>query len=202
MASLFRVYTTKHYGVNMRKITDKDIAELSVEFADDFRDMGVKEIAAALLFELFDNPQAVLDAVRPSWRMSGKSYSGQDAVIRLRNAVMAKVQFEQQSEVAGRRIQDDTISKEENRSELIKMISVIQEGMDDGDIERKDGLKMIADIRVKLNDKFEIEERGVQKRLIVVPQKRNMICAYTQRECTYWPTKEACKAHYKLVEAR
>ena len=184
----------------MRKITDKDIAELSVEFADDFRDMGVKDIAAALLFELFDNPQAVLDAVRPSWRTSGRSYSEQDAVIRLRNAVMAKVQFGQQSGVS--KIEDDTISKEENRSELIKMIGVIQEGMDDGDIERKDGLKMIADIRVKLNDKFEIEERGVQKRLIVVPQKRNMICAYTQRECTYWPTKEACKAHYKLVEAR
>lgn len=94
----------------------------------------------------------------------------------------------------------NTISKDENREELLKLLNRIQDGERAGLIDPKDAIKIEADIRVKLNDKFNIEEEDTKKRIIVVPQKHDIICPHTNRECTYMPSKEACKKHYKLIE--
>ena len=65
----------------------------------------------------------------------------------------------------------------------------------------KDAIKIEADIRVKLNDKFNIEEEEGQKRIIVVPQKHDIICKFTNRECSAMPSKEACMKYYNLIDA-
>lgn len=178
----------------MRKITKDGLDSVREAVKDVFPNLGVREVSFALLLDSFDDPQMAADAIFPNKGVSGRDSALRDDVARLRRALHS-VMSER-----GDQSLENTISKEENRAELIRMIEIIKRDMDSGEIERKDGLKMIADIRVKLNDKFEIEERSTQRRLIVVPQKRNMICAHTQRECTYWPTKEACMQHYKLFE--
>lgn len=94
---------------------------------------------------------------------------------------------------------EESISREENRSELIRMIGVIEDAMEKEEVKKAEGLKMIADIRVKLNDKFEIVQKEERKRIIVVPQKRDMICHHTGRECTF-PSKEECMKRYGLVD--
>ena len=179
----------------MKKITEDDISKIRQAVVDVFPALGVREVAFAVLLDAFDDAQMAADAIFPNKGVSGRDTVLRDDITRLRRAVRQAASQDGKPAVL-----EKTISKEENRAELIRMIEVIKRDMDNGDIERKDGLKMIADIRVKLNDKFEIEEQHTQRRLIVVPQKRDIICAHTQRECTYWPTKEACMQHYNLTE--
>lgn len=94
-----------------------------------------------------------------------------------------------------------TISKDENREELLKLLQKIQDAERDGTIDPKDAIKIEADIRVKLNDKFNIEEEEGQRRIIVVPQKHDIICKWTSRECSAMPSKEACMKYYNLIDA-
>jgi len=94
-----------------------------------------------------------------------------------------------------------TISKDENREELLKLLQKIQDAERKGTIDPKDAIKIEADIRVKLNDKFNIEEEEGQKRIIVVPQKHDIICKWTSRECSAMPSKEACMKYYNLIDA-
>lgn len=95
-------------------------------------------------------------------------------------------------------ISSATVTKEQNKQDLIKLLERVQKLGEEGGLEIKDALKLEGDLRVKLNDKFEMEESQKQKRLITVPQKHDLICPHTQRECSYWPSKEACMEHYKL----
>lgn len=94
-----------------------------------------------------------------------------------------------------------TISKDENREELLKLLQRVQDAEREGTIDPKDAIKIEADIRVKLNDKFNIEEEEGQKRIIVVPQKHDIICKFTSRECSAMPSKEACMKYYNLIDA-
>lgn len=94
-----------------------------------------------------------------------------------------------------------TISKDENREELLKLLHRVQNAEREGTIDPKDAIKIEADIRVKLNDKFNIEEEEGQRRIIVVPQKHDIICKWTSRECSAMPSKEACMKYYNLIDA-
>lgn len=94
-----------------------------------------------------------------------------------------------------------TISKDENREELLKLLQRVQNAEREGTIDPKDAIKIEADIRVKLNDKFNIEEEEGQRRIIVVPQKHDIICKWTSRECSAMPSTEACMKYYNLIDA-
>ena len=93
---------------------------------------------------------------------------------------------------------ENSVTSEQNKTELIKLLQRIQNLADAKEISRRDAVKMEADIRVKLNDKFEMEESQKQKRIIVVPQKHDCVRPHTHRECTFMPTKEACIEYYHL----
>lgn len=99
-----------------------------------------------------------------------------------------------------------TISKDENREALLKEISEMKQIADDakasGDSDTFiKASKVVLDARVKLNDKFNIEEEEGQRRIIVVPQKHDIICKWTSRECSAMPSKEACMKYYNLIDA-
>jgi len=98
-------------------------------------------------------------------------------------------------------VSEDIVTREQNKAELIRLLKSIKDLADDKKIDMKDAVKMEADIRVKLNDKFEMEESRKQKRIIIVPQKHDIICPHTNRECTYMPDKETCMKYYHLCEA-
>lgn len=87
---------------------------------------------------------------------------------------------------------------EENRDSLVQMISDIEQKMQEGAIEEKDGMKMIADIRIKLNDKFNMKEQQVEQRIIVQP-KFNYICNHTHKEC-WLMTEEWAMKQYHLIK--
>lgn len=89
------------------------------------------------------------------------------------------------------------MSFDENREEMVKLLKKTQESMDDGLIEAKDALKIMADIRVKLNDKFNVNDRS-QESLVIVEPKFNSICSCGRE--IYVPTKEELMKKYNLVE--
>lgn len=97
-------------------------------------------------------------------------------------------------------VNEEMITREQNKTELIRLLKEIKTLAESRKIDAKDAVKMEADIRVKLNDKFEMEESQSQKRIIIVPQKHDMICPHTNRECTSMPTKEACMKYYGLKD--
>lgn len=97
-------------------------------------------------------------------------------------------------------VNEELITREQNKTELIRLLKEIKALAESKKIDAKDAVKMEADIRVKLNDKFEMEASQTQKRIIVVPQKHDIICPHTNRECTYMPTKEACMKYYGLKD--
>lgn len=99
-----------------------------------------------------------------------------------------------------------TISKDENREALLKEIDEMKQIADDA---KKDGdtdtfikaSKVLLDARVKLNDKFNIEEEKGKERLFYLPTKHDIICKWTNRECSAMPSKEACMKYYNLIDA-
>lgn len=76
---------------------------------------------------------------------------------------------------------DDELTFEENKSEIIKLIKETQNALEEGTIEPKDALKIQADLRVKLNDKFSVKE-DVQEQMVIVNAKYNAICPYCAHE--------------------
>lgn len=93
---------------------------------------------------------------------------------------------------------EGAITFEENRDALIKYLNDIQGLMNEKKIDPKDGLKMMTDIRLKLNDKFNIKEAQVEQRIIVQP-KFSHICDYTHKEC-WLMTEEWAKKQYHLIK--
>ena len=91
-----------------------------------------------------------------------------------------------------------TITFEENRREMELLLKKTQKSMDDGLVDPKDGLKIMADIRVKLNDKFKVESKK-QDRMIVVERKFDFVCPTTRKEC-YQLDKDFAMKKWNLIE--
>lgn len=94
----------------------------------------------------------------------------------------------------------EDISFEENKAEILNLIKATKQAFEKGDIEAKDALKIEADLRVKLNDKFGANEQ-VQDQIVVVQQKYDSICARCGTEIARRPiTKEEAMKMYDLIE--
>ena len=89
------------------------------------------------------------------------------------------------------------ITFEDNKAAMIELIEQTEKDYNDGLIEAKDRLKIVSELRVKLNDKFKVQE-DVKEQIVVVNMKYNSVCA-CGREC-YVPTKEDLMKQYNLIE--
>ena len=92
----------------------------------------------------------------------------------------------------------EDITFEENKAYMLKLKKETEAAIKKGEIEKKDGLKILADLSVKLNDKFAVSEKQDEQRIIVYP-KFNTICERTNTEC-WLQTKEFAMQHWGLIE--
>lgn len=93
---------------------------------------------------------------------------------------------------------EDDITFEENKAAIIALIARTEEAMEQGKIDLDKGLKICADLRVKLNDKFGAAEKSNEQYIIVQP-KCNKICPHTRKEC--WEmTEEFAMKHFHLIK--
>jgi hypothetical protein len=91
----------------------------------------------------------------------------------------------------------ESITFDENKAYMLKLKKDTEAAMEAGDIDKKDGLKILADISTKLNDKFQIADEA-KEQMVVVEKKFNSICMCGRE--IYIPTKEDLMERYNLVE--
>lgn len=106
--------------------------------------------------------------------------------------------FSERQETKKKRKEGEDISFDENLAYMLKIKKDTEEALAKGEIDKKDGLKILADITVKLNDKFNINEE-IKEQMVVVNSKYNNVCEYCGHEI-YVPTKEDLIKEYNLKE--
>lgn len=97
-------------------------------------------------------------------------------------------------------IGEDDITFEENKRFMLKLKAETERAMANNEIEKKDALKILSDISVKLNDKFGAKEE-LKDQIVIVNCKYNSICEGCGREL-YIPTKEDLMLQYNLIEKK
>lgn len=170
-------------------MTNEELKDIIEYFKKQGKQIRVRDIAFALLCKVFENDVTAYQCLFGN--------EGYEAYV----AALERKEIEDYLKLQGHlRLQtmsDNELSWEENKREMAALLKKTQEALDNGLIEAKDGLKIMADIRVKLNDKFNIQEEQ-QERVIQVLRKFNEVC-----ECgreIYKPTKEELMEEYDLVE--
>lgn len=92
------------------------------------------------------------------------------------------------------------ISFEENKEYMLKLKADTEQAMANGDIDKKDGLKILADLSVKLNDRFGVKDTS-SSQIVNVLTKFNDICPYCSHEISRRTlTKEEAMRIYKLTD--
>lgn len=172
---------------------DKEQIQSTIE---DFRTKGknirVRDIAYTLLSKMFSDNNIAYQCLFGS--DGYEAYIADDMRAEL-EAYMTDMGY-----IRNMSADSDTggISFEENRREMEQLLRQTQKALDDGVIEAKDGLRIMADIRVKLNDKFKVESKQLD-RMIVVEKKFDFVCPHTRHEC-YQLDKEEAMRRWNLVE--
>ena len=94
----------------------------------------------------------------------------------------------------------DDITFEENKAYMLKLKKDIEKAIEDGEMEKKDGYKALADISVKLNDKFQVQGE-VKEQIVQIMPKYDHVCPRCQIEIARRPmTKEEAMEEYDLIE--
>ena len=92
------------------------------------------------------------------------------------------------------------ISFEENKAYMLKLKADVEKAIEDGKIPKKDGYKMLTDISIKLNDKFNVSE-DVKESVVIVNHKYDDVCPYCHREIERRPiSQEEAMEMYNLTE--
>lgn len=163
-------------------------------------EVKVRDIAYILLCKQFSDDEVAYKCLFPN-DDNFKEYDESAPITYLRNY------FTLNSDVVYGRVdadgdrirgEEDEITFEENRRGLIQLLKDTQEALDDHMIEPKDAYKIMADIRLKLNNHFDVKE-DVKDHVVIVNQKFNSTCDYCKHEI-YIPTKEDLMKQYNLIE--
>lgn len=100
----------------------------------------------------------------------------------------------------GRRKNNDDITFEENKAYMLKLKKDTENALKEKKISTKDALKILSEISVKLNDKFNIQD-STKDQIVFVNQKYDTICPYCMHEVASQPmTKEEAKKKYNLID--
>lgn len=99
-----------------------------------------------------------------------------------------------------KRAEGEDITFDENLAYMLKLKKDTEDAMKKNEIDKKDGLKILADLTVKLNDKFNISEE-VRDQVVIVENKYDDICPVCSTEISRRPmSKQEAMEKYDLVE--
>ena len=97
---------------------------------------------------------------------------------------------------------DEDITFEENKAYMLKLKRDTEIAMESGELEKKDGLKILSDLSVKLNDRFQVQAQ-VKDQMVVVEQKYDDVCPRCFSEVARRPlSKEEAMKMYDLIEKK
>ena len=125
------------------------------------------------------------------------NYAKSDKVVFLEEYLKV---FDVNRQVKSKKNTGEDITFDENLAYMLKLKKDTEMALERKEIDKKDGLKILADITVKLNDKFNISEEH-KDQIVVVNAKYDAICPVCQSEVSRRPiSKEEAMELYDLVE--
>lgn len=164
------------------------ISEIILICRENGYEVRVRDIAFILLCTHFDDENVAYGSLfGEADALTVEAYSNSRHIVFLRNYL--KENF----------FGSDNITFEENKAYMLKLKKDTEYAMAHNEIEKKDALKILADISVKLNDKFGAKE-DIKDQIVVVNCKYNSICEGCGREI-YIPTKDELIKKYNLIDS-
>ena len=178
-------------------ITNEQIVEIIKDCSKKGHIVTTRDIAYALLCIHFEDSLVAYKCVfgydKNYCEEYHNTYDNTDMMVFLKTYVDISVVNKKK-----KRTKDDDISFEENKAYMLKLKRDTEDAMANQEIDKKDGLKILAQISTTLNDKFKVSSEDVQQR-IFVNKKFNSIRSNCGKEL-YIPTKEDLMEKYDLVE--
>lgn len=178
------------------ELTIEKVGEILTNASSHGANLKVRDIAYVLLRRYFDDRSY-------AWRVC---FSDSDYDEKTIDAYEEGIGYQFLREVLaevrdrGGLLYDEDITFEENKAYMLKLKRDTEMAMEAGDLEKKDGLKILSDLSVKLNDKFSVQAE-VKDQMVIVEHKYDDICPYCQHEVASKPmTKEEAMATYNLKE--
>lgn len=178
------------------ELTIEKVGEILTAASTHGANLKVRDIAYVLLRRYFDDRSY-------AWRVC---FSDADYDEKTIDAYEEGAGYQYLKEVLmevrdrGGLLYDEDITFEENKAYMLKLKRDTEIAMEAGELEKKDGLKILSDLSVKLNDKFSVQNE-VKDQMVIVEHKYNDICPYCQHEVASKPmTKEEAMETYKLKE--
>lgn len=178
------------------ELTIEKVGEILTNASSQGANLKVKDIAYVLLRRYFEDRSY-------AWRVC---FSDADYDEKTIDAYEESIGYKFLCEVLmdirdrGGILYDEDITFEENKAYMLKLKRDTEIAMEAGELEKKDGLKILSDLSVKLNDKFSVQNE-VKDQMVIVEHKYNDICPYCQHEVASKPmTKEEAMATYNLKE--
>lgn len=147
----------------------------------------VRDISYVLLCRMYEERDIAYKTLFPEQSDDFEKYAGQKKIKWLQD-YMTQTIFNDD---------DSIITFDDNKKAMIELIERTQKSLENHEIDPDKALKIEADLRVKLNDKFKIQNE-IKEKVVIVEKKYNMICKHGF-EC-YLPTKEELMEMYDLVE--
>ena len=178
------------------ELTIEKVGEILTNASSQGANLKVRDIAYVLLRRYFDDRSY-------AWRVCFTDADYDEKTIdAYEEGIGYQFLREVLSEVRDRGglLYDEDITFEENKAYMLKLKRDTEMAMEAGEIEKKDGLKILSDISTKLNDKFSVTAE-VKDQYVCVEQKFSSICSYCGRECAPPPmSKEEAMKTYNLKE--
>lgn len=167
-------------------LSNEKINEIISRCAEKSHSVRVRDISYIILCHFYEEKEL---AYRCVFGDDGhfESYSKDASIVYLERYMKDNVFLESTKD----------ITFEENKAYMLKLKRDTELAMANGEIDKKDGLKILSDISVKLNDKFSVTDT-YQEQLVFVNAKYNAICDCGRE--LYIPTKEDLMNEYNLVE--
>ena len=180
-------------------ISIEDIKKIIEDASKKGFKIGVRDIAFVVLLDAFENEDIAYKCLFGSESGFMQEYASVYARTGAVEYIKDYIDILSTSNGSRSKKQDvDDITFDENKAYMIKLKKDTEEAMANGEIEKKDALKILADISVKLNDKFNVKDANEDRQVVIVQNKFNAIC-----ECgreIYVPTKEEMMKKYNLIE--
>lgn len=180
-------------------ISIEDIKKIIEDASKKGFKIGVRDIAFVVLLDAFENEDIAYKCLFGSESGFMQEYASVYARTGAVEYIKDYIDILSANNGSRSKKQDvDDITFDENKAYMIKLKKDTEEAMANGEIEKKDALKILADISVKLNDKFNVKDANEDRQVVIVQNKFNAIC-----ECgreIYVPTKDELMKKYNLVE--
>lgn len=179
-------------------ISNEDLNKIIKDCAAVGCQITVRDISFLLLCRIFDDIEVAYKSIFGNSVVDLNKYNEEKRINFLRSYIETNFPLRKSK----RNSSDDEITFEENKAGMMKLITDTRKALEEGKIDPKDAYKIEADLRSKLNDKFDVKEE-VKDQVVQVLQKYDSICPHCMHEVASKPiSKEDAKRLYNLVEKK